>query len=202
MSNTGRRMLCYATALLLNGLPASQALAQGAFPTETQITSDQAGLRPNDVYAPRLLYQTINGQKTLVMYFGGWYRTNPSTSPQDAIFRAVCSAPNACGPAQMVLDPRTSNLGSAGLLNNPTIVEVHNNGQDYYIMYMVGGSSNDPKAGYTISNNWVYYSTSYANDCVNWSVPQLLFTNAWLPSATVDARGHVLLYIEQQRRGP
>lgn len=171
------------------------AKAQGQYPTERQLTFDNPNLRINNVYAPRLIYQTINGQQTLVMYFGGWYQTNPSVSPTDAIYRAVCTAPDSCGTPQKVIDPQVSGLGSAGLLNNPTIVEIQANGQDILVMYMVGVASDQIGAGKSAPNNKIYYSTSFASDGVNWSTPALLIQNAWLPSATLDSRKHVLLYV-------
>jgi len=172
----------------------NKSLAQGEFPNPIQMTFDQAGYRPNNVYAPQPIYQYINGVKTLVLYFGGWYATDPTTLPHDSIYRAVCSSPSSCGPAEKVIDPVAAGMQSASLLNNPAIVEVHYNGQDYFIMYMTGINSTDPNAGYTLSNNKIYYSTSWAYDGINWSAPQLLFDGFWLPSATINAQGHVILY--------
>ena len=174
-----------------------EVLAQGSFPTETQLIFDSTspGIRINDVYSPKLVYQTINNQRTLVMYFGGWYQTNGSVLPNDAIYRAVCISPNSCGTPQKVIDPVASGLGSAGLLNNPSLVELHLNGQDYFVMYMTGVSSNTPGQGMTTSSNEIYYSTSFANDGVNWSKPALLIQNAWLPAATLNSQGHILLYV-------
>jgi hypothetical protein len=174
------------------------AAAQGMFPTATQITKDstQSGTRVNDVYSPRMIRQTINGTSTLVMYFGGWYQTSSSSTPNDAIYRVVCSAPNVCGTPQMVINPVAFGLGSASLANNPTIVEVNANGQNIYIMYMTVVTGNVVGAGFTTSNNQIYYSTSFATDGVNWSTPQLLIPGAWLPSATLDNNNppNVILY--------
>ncbi|HYZ21497.1 MAG TPA: sialidase family protein [Rhodopila sp.] len=159
-----------------------------------QLTSEQSGTRPNNVYGPKLIWQTINGQRVLVMYFGGWYRTDPTRPPNDAIYRAVCSAPNQCGDAQKVIDPVAAGMGSAALINNPTIVELPGAGRPYLVMYMTGVTGEDPNAGWTPENNKIYFSTSWADDGVNWSTPQLLIDNAWLPSATIDAGGNVILY--------
>jgi hypothetical protein len=158
------------------------------------MTSEQPGTRPNNVYGPKLIWQTINGQKTLVMYFGGWYRTDPTRSPNDAIYRAVCPAPNQCGEPQKVIDPVAAGMGSAALVNNPTIVELHNGDRPYLVMYLTGVTGDDPNSGWTPQTNKIYYATSWADDGVNWSTPRLLIDNAWLPSATIDAGGNVILY--------
>lgn len=172
-------------------------LAQGAFPQPTQLTMDAPGKRPNSVYAPRLVEQVINGTSTLVMYFGGWYQTDPTKAPNDSIYRSICSAPNACGTPQLVINPVAFGLGSASLANNPSIVELHNNGQDYYVMYLVVVPGTNPNAGFTSCTNQIYYSTSFANDGINWSKPVPLgTTTAWLPSVTLDGNSppHVIMY--------
>ncbi|HQT77822.1 MAG TPA: hypothetical protein PLD10_12280 [Rhodopila sp.] len=168
--------------------------AQTMTSSPLEMTTERPGTRLNDVYSPRLIYQTINGQKVLVIYFSGWYQTNPDKPPNDAIYRAVCSAPNACGTVQKVIDPVADNMGSAALVNNPTIVELHNFSRPYLVMYMTGVAGDDRNAAWTTQNNKIYYSMSWADDGVNWSVPQLLIDSAWLPSATVDADGNVILY--------
>lgn len=188
------RYLLTCTSLLFAIHSPPPAHAQSAFPAPLQITAEETGTRVNDIYAPRILYQTIHGKQTLVMYFGGWYRTDPSELPNDSIYRSVCSAPNVCGAAQKVIDPVASKLGSAAMINNPTIVEMHSYGQDYFIMYSTVVTGNDRNNGATVENNKIYYSVSWANDGVNWSVPVLLLDNAWLPSATIDAAGTVFLY--------
>jgi hypothetical protein len=159
-----------------------------------QMTMEESGTRPNDVYSPKLIYQTLNGQRTLVMYFGGWYRTDSEDLPNDSIYRAVCLAPDFCGVAQKVIDPVAGHLGLASMVNNPTIVELHNYGQDYLVMYMTGVTGADRNNAATVQNNKIFYSISWAADGIRWSVPKLLIDEAWLPSATVDADGNVLLY--------
>lgn len=159
--------------------------AQTSFPTPMPITTEEAGTRPNNVYGSKLIYQTIHGKPVLVMYYGGWYRTDPEAPPNDSIYRAVCATPSSCGTGQKVIDPVASGMGAASMVNNPTVVEVHNAGQDYFIMYMTGVTGASPNDGYIIPNNKIYYSTSFATDGINWSVPRLLLDNAWLPSAVV-----------------
>jgi hypothetical protein len=183
---------CAAACALINLPGAGQA--QTAFPNPIRMTQEETGTRANDVYAPRMIYQVINGVKTLVMYFGGWYRTDPEELPNDAIYRAVCPAPNQCGPAQKVIDPVAAGLGSASMVNNPTIVELHNYGQDYLVMYMTGVPGEDRNNAQTVSNNKIYYSVSWAKDGVNWTPPALLLDCGWLPSATLDQEGNVILY--------
>jgi hypothetical protein len=159
-----------------------------------QMTQDAPDARANDVYSPKLIYQIIAGQKTLVMYFGGWYQTDSAALPNDSIYRAVCTAPNACGLAQKVIDPVAMQMGSASMVNDPTIVELHNNGLDYLVMYMTGVTGEDRNDAATVQNNKIYYSVSWATDGIHWSIPKLLFDNGWLPSATVNADGDVILY--------
>ncbi len=134
--------------LILIGL-SQAATAQTISDPPLQLTQDDPNARPNDVYSPKLIYQTINGQKTLVMYFGGWYRTDPETLPNDFIFRAICTAPNACGVAQKVIDPVASQMGSASMVNDPAVIELHNGGLDYLVMYMTGVTGEDRDNGYT-----------------------------------------------------
>ena len=173
---------------------AAPSLAQTTNSLPQQMTAEQTGTRPNDVYSPKMIWQTINGQKTLVMYFGGWYRTDPTQLPNDAIYRAVCPAPNQCGDAQKVIDPVAAGMGSASMVNNPTIVELHNFARPYLVMYMTGVTGEDRNNGWTTQNNKIYWSMSWADDGVNWSTPQLLIDNAWLPSATLDSAGNVILF--------
>lgn len=189
-----RHILARALVLALLSGFSFLAHAQTRFSPPVQMTAELAGTRSNDIYSPKLIYQTINGQKTLVMYFGGWYRTDPTQLPNDSIYRAVCTAPNNCGAAQKVIDPVADGLGSAALVNNPTIVELHNFARPYLLMFMTGVTGEDRNNAWTTGNNKIYWSMSWADDGVHWTVPQLLLDNAWLPSATLDANGNVILY--------
>lgn len=191
MAQDVRLPACLAAVCGLIALPAT---AQTTYPRPIQMTQGAPGARANDVYAPRMIYQPINGVQTLVMYFGGWYRTDPEELPNDAIYRAVCTAPDACGAVQKVIDPVAAGMGTASMVNNPSIVELHNRGQDYLVMYMTGVAGDNRDDGETVSNNKIYYSVSWAKDGVNWTVPALLLDCGWLPSATVDAAGDVILY--------
>jgi hypothetical protein len=62
-------------------------------------------------------------------------------------------------------------------------------------MHMTGVTGDDRSNWQTITNNKVHYSVSWAKDGVNWTPPVLLFDRGWLPSATVDAQGNVILYL-------
>ena len=194
MTRIRRWLLCNFALYGLVNLPAAATAQTVPASPPVQMTTEQPGTRPNDIYGPRMIYQVINGQKTLVMYFGGWYRTDPNQLPNDSIYRAVCSAPNACGVAQKVIDPVAAHMGSASMVNNPTIVELHNFTRPYLVMYMTGVTGDDRNNAQTVQNNKIYYSMSWADDGVNWSTPQLLIDSAWLPSATLDADNNVILY--------
>jgi hypothetical protein len=176
------------------------ALAQTTF-VKVPITFDSplAGqsVMFNDVYAPRRINQTINGQTVMALYFGGWYRQSPppgGPGPNDSIYRSVCTAVNSCGTAQRVINPLSiPGFGVWSQANNPTIVTIPNGGTPYLIMYMT--VANLSVEGTTPeTSNQIYYSTSWANDGVSWSVPHVLLTNVWLASATLDPSGNVLLY--------
>jgi hypothetical protein len=49
-----------------------------------------------------------------------------------------------------------------------------------FFRHLAAVTGYDPGAGYAVSNNKIYYATSYADDGVNWSTPRLLIDNAWL----------------------
>jgi hypothetical protein len=182
---------------------AALATGSGEFATPVQITfnssSAPTSVRVNDVYAPRMIQQTINGTSTLVMYFGGWYQQSASVTPNDQIYRMVCSSASSCDAPQSVINLNNypSQFANDSLANNPTVVGpvTTGNGQSIYIMYMtvVNGA---PGTGFTEADNQIYYSTSFADDGVNWSEPALLISSAWLPSATLDSNSppNVILY--------
>jgi hypothetical protein len=132
------------------------------------------------VYSPTLIRQ----QGQTVMYSGGW--ATPQDS-QDTIYRSVCTTPANCSPPQAVLKPQDYGMG---LFNDPSIVQIDN----YLIMYMTVVADPTPGAGFTTTNNATYYSTSWANDGVNWSQPQLLLSDLWTPCATVGPNNHILVY--------
>jgi hypothetical protein len=191
---------------------AALATGSGEFVPPVQITfnssSAPTSVRVNDVYAPRMIQQTINGTPTLVMYFGGWYQiaNSPSVTPNDQIYRMVCSSPTSCDPPQPVINlnnDTSSGFQMGSLANNPTIVgPVTENGQSIYIMYMT--VVNEPAgSGFNLADNQIYYSTSFADDGVNWSVPTKLITTAWLPSATLDnsTPPNVILYANSTTNG-
>lgn len=142
-------------------------------------------LSPNNVYSPSLLFQ--GGQ--LYMYFGGWAQAGQT---HDAIYRATCSNPYPCSSVVKVIDPQSNGFNH---INDPTIV-LHPGG--YYIMYMTGVRAG--LDGLVASNNQIYYSTSWANDGINWSAPQLLLDGYWLPSVTIRD-GEIYLYANSTSNG-
>ncbi|MBV9159816.1 MAG: hypothetical protein JO019_04440, partial [Candidatus Kaiserbacteria bacterium] len=145
-----------------------------------------------DIYSPEPVMQ--GGQ--LRLYFGGW--KSVADLPHDAIFVADCaSEAGPCGNVRKAIDPTRFGLEQ---INDPSIV-VHAaapGSMPYYIMYMTGVARG--QNGINVSMNGIYYSTSYANDGVNWSRPSLLLAGYWLPSATMR-NGHVELYANSTTDG-
>ncbi len=138
----------------------------------------------NNVYSPELV--KVNGQ--LKMYFGGW---KDSGQINDNIYVADClDDGNTCTNVRSVINPLTYNLVH---VNDPSIVLVPASGNTpaYYIMYMTvlktGGYNN-------ISDTNISYSTSWANDGINWSAPTLLLNGFWLPSAVRKPDGNIELF--------
>jgi hypothetical protein len=206
------RIACLLSCISAMAPAIALATGSGEFASPVQITfnssSAPTSVRVNDVYSPRMIQQTINGTPTLVMYFGGWYQVtnSPSVTPNDQIYRMVCSSPTSCDAPQSVINLNngtSSGFAMGSLANNPTIVgPVTENGQSIYIMYMtvVNGP---PGTGFTLADNQIYYSTSFADDGVNWSVPTPLIATAWLPSATLDSNNppNVILYANSTSSG-
>lgn len=206
------RIACLLSCVSAMAPAIALATGSGEFASPVQITfnssSAPTSVRVNDVYSPRMIQQTINGTPTLVMYFGGWYQVtnSPSVTPNDQIYRMVCSSPTSCDAPQSVINlnnDTSSGFAMGSLANNPTIVgPVTENGQSIYIMYMtvVNGP---PGTGFTLADNQIYYSTSFADDGVNWSVPTPLISTAWLPSATLDSNNppNVILYANSTSSG-
>jgi len=130
----------------------------------------------NNIYSPTFI---VEGG-TLVMYFGGWLA---SGQINDNIYRSEChNGVGACDSPALIFD--SAKLGFQAL-NDPTIVTMPGG---YYLMYMTGLE----KGCLVTKCNHVYYATSY--DGVTWSPPQLIVSNLWLPAATIDGNGHVILY--------
>lgn len=167
----------------------SLAVTQGAPFAEAQ----QTVINGFNVYSPNLVFQ---GNK-LKMYFGGWMKSGET---EDAIYRADCSSPTNCTNPVKAIDPSLPHLrGYLQQVNDPTVV-LHPSGQ-FYIMYMTGVYRGSPLDGFTPAKNHIFYSTSWANDGVNWSAPQLLIREAWLPSATINKNGEILLYANSNVSG-
>lgn len=139
-----------------------------------------------NVYSPELLVQGSE----VKMYFGGW-RENDQVN--DAIYRADCGHPHlACTNIQKVIDPVSNGFEH---LNDPSIVH-HPGG--YYIMYMTGVLLG--QNGFDVPNNRIYYSTSWDDDGITWSKPQLVMDGGWVPSATI-IDGEIYLYVNGTRPG-
>lgn len=136
----------------------------------------------NNIYSPEPV--VINGATYL--YFGGWA---DSGQVNDSIYRVVCDDDGtSCKSLEKVID--TAKLGFEHF-NDPSIVRIPGN-RDYFVMYMTGVVKGEN--GFIPTNNDIYYATSWADDGVNWSVPKKLVDNHWLPSVTLNARGEVELY--------
>ena len=147
-------------------------------------TSLMPGAR--NVYKPELAHQILQGFNIYspeivlqgnaeVMYFGGWMAA--ADLPYDAIYRCAMPCQN---PVEVLSPP----FGSLVQLNDPTLVQMPGG---YWIMYMTGSSSLNGE----LTSQAIYFSTSW--DGITWSVPQLLISGYWLPSAVIKD-GHVYLY--------
>ena len=140
-----------------------------------------------NIYSPFLLRQ----DGMLRMYFGGWMDYGQE---HDAIYRSDCPWEiAACHNTIKVIDAVAVGLKQ---VNDPTIVRMPGG---YYIMYMTGVLPG--MDGAITENNKIYYSTSWDNDGVNWSPPQLLISGAWTPSATLNQNGEVILYANSNING-
>ena len=148
----------------------------------------------HNVYSPALVMQ----DSKLKMYFGGWDRAGDT---EDGIYRADCAHPHMpCNNIKKVVDPSSNALRSTlQQVNDPSIV-LHPSGR-YYIMYMTGVRRGRPEDGFDPKNNRIYYSTSWASDGANWSAPQELIAGAWLPSATVNKNGEIVLFANSNING-
>ncbi len=143
---------------------------------------DPAGFTP-DFYSAEL----VKWGSGMRMYFGGWYELAPPDY-QDDIYVSDCPYTGGpCTNVRKVID--ASQYG--GPVNDPSVVLIDpaDGSKDYYIMYMTCVVHGAPTGG-------VCYSTSWADDGINWGKPGLLVANAWLPSASIKD-GHVILYLSR-----
>ena len=141
----------------------------------------------NNIYSPTPI---MVGSATH-LYFGGWLKDG---QVNDNIYRAVCnSSGKSCGSIQTVIDAASHGFEH---LNDPSVVRIAGNntngGRDYFIMYMTGVLKGED--GFVPTNNDIYYSTSWADDGVNWSKPTKVVEDHWLPSATLNSAGEVELF--------
>ncbi|XKT74232.1 MAG: peptidoglycan-binding protein [Patescibacteria group bacterium UBA2163] len=140
-----------------------------------------------NVYSPDMV---LREKESLKMYFGGWMSQGQR---HDDIYLADCVWDgSSCSNIRTVISATTQGFNH---LNNPSIVRLvdsANTGRAYYIMYLTGVEQGEN--GFVPGNNHLYYSTSWADNGVNWSKPQLLLKSHWLPSAIVKENGEVELY--------
>lgn len=164
-----------------NGVISKATVTVVKKPTVTLVPAQQVPLiTERNVYSAEPILQ----KGALKLYFGGWTQQN---QVHDNIYRTDCQSPSGpCTNTQTVLDSKALGFGH---LNDPSIVEMPGG---YYIMYMTGVEAG--KNGIIASNNNTYYATSWVNDGLTWSKPQLLLEHQWLPSATVR-NGSVELYV-------
>ena len=154
---------------------------------QTSPAKQEVLINRRNVYSPD---PVVVGNKTY-LYFGGW---TSSSQVHDNIYRATCNADGkSCGSIQVVIDSAKNGFAH---LNDPSIVRIagnkDNGGRDYFIMYMTGVIAG--KDGFVPTNNDIYYATSWADDGVNWSKPAKLLEDHWLPSATFNGAGEVVLF--------
>jgi hypothetical protein len=120
-----------------------------------------------NVYSPEpVLFQGCRPR----LYFGGWH--SDRDAPHDSIYVADCaSGTGACTNVRKVIEAKAAGLYH---VNDPSIVLMP---AGYYLMYMTGSMGAE--------HNAIYYSTSRADDGVNWSPPALLMGDYFMPSATM-----------------
>lgn len=148
------------------------------------------------VYSPNMVQ--VEGK--LYLYFGGWDYVPATGLPHDRVYRVECNSAFSCSSAvEVVLDPLPYGLWH---FNDPSIVQLTlADGRSYFIMYGTGViDDGDPNSGYTVPNNKVYYSTSWADDGRNWSPPKLAIDGAWVAGATVRD-GNVFVYGNSTENG-
>lgn len=132
----------------------------------------------NNIYSPNFIIQG----GTPVMYYGGWEQAGQL---HDNIYRAEChGAVTACDAGALIIDSAAEGFEH---LNDPALVTLTGG---RYLMYMTGVVAG--ANGLVLGDNKVYLATS--TDAIHWSRPQLLLSDVWLPSATLDAGGNVILY--------
>ena len=134
-------------------------------------------MNANNVYSPSLIIQG----GTLVMYFGGWYEAGQT---HDNIYRSECPTIGTCQSAALLLDAAA--LGFEHL-NDPSVIQLSNG---TYLMYLTGVYAG--VQALNAENNHIFISSS--GDAINWSKPQEIISELWLPSATVGPNGHVYVY--------
>jgi len=168
----------FAFMLYQNYSQPEQSLEQSSLSTPNSMLFQSPGVEAENVYSPSMVIQG----GTLVMYFGGWYRSN---QVHDNIYRSECRSPlQKCEAAASLLDSQA--LGFAHL-NDPSVLLLPNG---LYLMYMTGVIAGED--GLIATKNHVYYSTS--KDAIHWNKPALIAGDIWMPSATLDAQNNVLVF--------
>lgn len=167
--------------------PPPAAAKEPAYPV-MQNPSQSVSVDGYNVYSPAPVL--FGAQPRL--YFGGWKNSGET---HDNIYVADCPyGSGACSNARAVIDAAANGFEH---LNDPTIVRMSGN-PAYYIMYTTGVLAG--QNGYNLDSNKIYYSTSWADDGINWSKPALLMGGFWLPSATLKD-GHVILFANSTSDG-
>lgn len=147
----------------------------------------------NNIYSPHLEF--VGGN--LKMYFGGW-RTAGQVN--DKLYRAHCLHPHH--PCAVEGSLRFAENGWKEIpsfleaMNDPTIVNMG----AHLIMYFTACPTGQ-NCHLNVHRHRIYYSVSWANDGMNWSTPTLLLDGAWLPSATREPNGEVVLYFNRPGQG-
>lgn len=157
-------------AFLLLFSQASPSRAQGSPVLNPQPWCSD-GIGGADIYSPEIVQFRFRYR----MYFGGWYE---SCRLQDAIY--VASYSSFSGTATNVRPVITPEAAGFLALNDPGIAKLYDptTQRNFLLMYMTGIKDGDV---FEITNNKIYTSTSWADDGINWSVPQLLLDGWWAP---------------------
>lgn len=171
----------YTVSVTMNGKTDSKKVTISSIP-DTAV--QKVAIDGYNIYSP----ETIVVGNKLHVYFGGWMK---SDQVNDVIYRTICDKSGKnCSTPKAVVD---SNALGFEHFNDPSIVKLKDaSNREYFLMYLTGVK--DGENGLVASNNHIYYTTSWADDGLTWEVPRLLVSKHWLPSATVNKKGEVELY--------
>jgi hypothetical protein len=131
----------------------------------------------NNVYSPSL----VAFKNKLLMYYGGWYYDDQY---HDNLYLAECNrSTGQCSEPITIVDSMASGFEH---LNDPAVVKRKDGSLIMYVTGVVKGLD-----GLVPGNNSVYALTSI--DSKTWSAPKMVAPDIWMPGATSNALGQILL---------